>query len=73
MDQGSIYSVAYIYSQLAMKWAWVFWEDKFYAENVLLFFFFFWLRVVCTHFVWFRLQTNIHGLQGSRKTEKDLF
>lgn len=31
------------------------------------------LRVVCTHFAWFRLQTNIDGLQGSRETEKDLF
>lgn len=31
------------------------------------------LRVVCTHFAWFRLQTNLHGLWGSRETEKDLF
>lgn len=55
-----------------MKWAWVCLEDKFYpkivAESAFVS-----LRVVCTHFAWFRLQTNIHGLQGSREAEKDLF
>lgn len=59
-------------SQLTMKWAWVFWEGKFYPKNVAESAFVL-LRVVCTYFARFRLQTNIHGLQGSRKTENDLF